>query len=219
MKKFRIVTCLLTAALIAASFAGCGSTEAKTSNNATQKQRAPKHERATMAKIVSLDGDQLTVVLADMPGGGKGDGAGPGNGTPPAIKGQQGDGQTPADGNTPTDGAAKADGSTPPAAPPSGASGTSAISGAAVDGKGMPGDGHGQPGQGGGQPGQGGGQITFGTEETTYTLSDDVTVKKGFGDSATEIDLSELKADEVIRFTTSTDSSGNEVIDSITIME
>lgn len=48
---------------------------------------------------------------------------------------------------------------------------------------------------------------TFNGEEVTYTLSGDVAVMKGMGENAAKIDLSELAANDVIRFTTITDDS------------
>jgi hypothetical protein len=186
MKRIHIIPCVLTAALIAVSLAGCGDSVAKTSDTAlNSQQQAPQQEKASMAKVVSLDGDQLTVVLADMPGG-RGDGGQPGNGA------------TPPSGNTPPDGTT----------PPDGGNGSASASGSAIGNH-----------DSNGGPGQGGGKIAFSTEQTTYTLSNSVSVMTGTGDSAAEIDLSDLKADDVIRFTTMTDSSGNEVIDSITVME
>jgi hypothetical protein len=175
MKKIQIITGVLTAALIAASFAGCGEkmeTQDVSALKQEQTQKASQDQRGTIANVVSLDGNQLTVVLADMPGRG-------------------------------------GDGSTPPA-PPNGGSGPA--SGPAIDSSGAPGDGS-------GQSGQGGGKIQFTGEHATYTLSDDVAVMKGTGDNAAEIDLSELKTDDVIRFTTATDDSGNETIDTIVVME
>lgn len=201
MKKIHFIPCVvLTAALIAVSFAGCGDSVAKTSDTSlSAEQQAPQHEKASMAKVVSLDGDQLTVFLADMPDG-KGGGQ-PGSGTPPAIGDQQENGSAPSGGQTPPDGAA----------PPEAGNGPASASGSAIDSQ----DGKGGPGG----PGQGGGRITFSTEETTYTLSDSVSIMTGTGDNAAEIDLSDLKADDVIRFTTTTGNSGNEVIESITVME
>ena len=182
MKKTKALTCLLTAALIVASLAGCGDTEAAATEEVSlqQEQTQPQdqNQRGNMAKVVSMEGDTITVLLADMS-----DDSGRGGGTPP------GDGAAP--GET-TGAAVGTDGTTPP-------------------------DGGGQPGQGG--PGGGGREIEFSTEETTYTLSDDVTVIKGMGDSSSEIDLSELAADTVINFTTETGDDGNEVITSIVVME
>ena len=212
MKKIQIATCLLTAALVAVSFAGCGETKTQTvdSSSVKQEQPASQDERGSMAKVVSLDGDQLTVILADMPDG-NGGGTPQANGTPSAMDSNSGNGQTPPDNGTPPDGNKPADGT----APPSGGNGPSPASGSAIDGSGAPSDQSGQPGQ----DGQGGGKIQFTGEQVTYTLSGDVTVTKGAGDSAAAIDLSELAADDVITFTTTTDDSGSEVINSITIME
>jgi hypothetical protein len=209
MKKVRLITGVLTAALIAVSFAGCGD-NAETQDVSALKQEqgqnktAAQDHKGTMAKVVSLNGNQLTVVLADMPD--RGDGV-----TPPAMS-------APTDGTAPPDNAAPSDGSNPPA-PPNGGSGPA--SGTAIDSSGAPAGGPGQPGQPGqnGQPGEGGGKIEFTGEQATYTLSDNVSIMKGMGDSAAEIDLSELKADDVVRFTTATDDGGNEVIDSIVVME
>jgi len=178
MKKIRVITCLLTAALVAATFAGCGETEVKTvdtSKQLEQDQQSPQKERGTMAKVVSLDGGQLTVITADMPSGNGGGGAPPTEAT---------------------------------------------ASGAAMEGTGAPG-GPGGPDQQGQppQPRQGGGEIEFTGEEATYTLSGEMTVTKGMGDTAAEIDLSELAVDDVIRFTTITDDDGNEVINAIVVME
>ena len=70
MKKVRLITGVLTAALIAASFAGCGE-KAETQDVSAMKQEqgqsARQDNKGTMAKVVSLNGDQLTVALADMP--------------------------------------------------------------------------------------------------------------------------------------------------------
>lgn len=171
MKKIRVMTCLLAAALVASTFTGCGESEVKTVDAPRQQeqgQKAPQNDRGTMAKVVSLDSDQLTVILADMPSGNRG------GGTPPAIS-----------------------------------------TGAAIEETDVPAGTPGQPGQ----PRQGGGEIEFTGEEATYTLSSDVTITKGIGDAAAEIDLSELAADDVIRFKTITDDGGNEAIQSIVVME
>lgn len=82
MKKIRVITCLLTAALVAATFAGCVETEVETVDTSPQQeqgQQAPKNERGTMAKVVSLDSDRLTVIVADMPGRNRGSGTPPTN--------------------------------------------------------------------------------------------------------------------------------------------
>ena len=171
MKRIRVITCVLTAMLVTAAFTGCSETEVKSADTSTQQeqgQKAPQNDRGTMAKVVSLDSDQLTVILADMPSGNRG------GGTPPAIS-----------------------------------------TGTAIEGTDVPAGTPGQPGQ----PRQGGGEIEFTGEEATYTLSSDITITKGMGDVAAEIDLSELAADDVIRFKTITDDSGNEAIIDIVIME
>lgn len=187
MKKIRVITCLLTAALVAAAFAGCGETEVKTvdtPNQQEQGQQAPQNGRGTMAKVVSLEGDQLTVILADMSRDDRGGGNLPANGTLPEGVNPPTD-RTPPEGvNPPTDGT-------------------------------LPEGGPGQPGQ----PRQGGGEIEFTGEKATYTLSGTLTLMKGIGDAAAEIDLSELSVDDVIRFTTATDDNGNEMIITINVME
>ncbi len=194
MKKILVIAGVLTAALIAASFAGCGE-KAESQNVSSMKQEQgqsqnnPQGQRGTMAKVVSLDGDQLTIVLSDRPDRG-------------------GDGSTPPASTPPGDGQAPTDVSNPPAPP----SGSGSSSGSAIDGSGG-------PAEGPGQPGQGGGKLEFTVEQVTYTLSGDISVMKGTGDNAVEIDLSELKADDVIRFTTVTDDSGNETIDAINVLE
>ena len=215
MKKIRMTVCLLTAALVAAAFAGCGDTSAKTvdiSRQPEQGQAEAQKERGSMAKVVSLNGDRLTVVLADMSdGGGR-------EGTPPAIGQEQTDSQTSQGGSASPDGNSPSDG----ALPPGGGNGQSPASGPDgpdVDASGPAFDGTGAPAGSPGQPGQGGREIKFTGGEVTYTLSGDVAIMKGQGESATEIDLSELAADDVIRFTTTDDDDGNEVIDAIVVME
>lgn len=188
MKRIRMITCLLAAVLAAAAFAGCGSTEVKTVDAPKQQeqgQQAPHKDRGTMAKVVSLDGNMLTVILADMPSRNRGF-----EGTPPAI-GTVPDGTPPAIG-------AKLDNTAP--------------DGATAGGPGLPSENQ-------GQQGRGDGKIEFAGEESTYPLSNDVVVMKGVGDSAAEIDLSELALDDVIRFTTITDDNGKEIIDAIVVME
>lgn len=209
MKKAKIITRLLTATLIAASFAGCGSSTSATTDTTAavqdQTQTQAQSKSGNMAKVVSMEGDTITVLLADTALG-NGDGGTPPTaptgaaatttgGAAPAV------GATPPSGSTPPDGNGQGGGGTPPAAP-------SGTSGAAVAG---------DPTNGG--PGSGGRQIQFATEKTTYTLSDSVTVTKGMGTSAAKIDLSEIAADTVINFTTETDTDGNEVITAITVME
>lgn len=183
MKRIRVITCVLTAMLVTAAFTGCSETEVKTADTSKQQeqgQQVSQNERGSMAKVVSLDGDQLTVILADMRGGNRGDRVPPADSAPPENA------ENP----------------------------QTAASGAAIDDSSEPG-GPGQPGQ----PRQGGGEIEFTGEEATYTLSGDVTITKGIGDSATEIDLSELAVDDVIHFTTATGDDGNEEIQSIVVME
>ncbi len=213
MRKIQIASLLLAAVLVVSSFAGCGAAKTQTVDTSSQKQdrQARGNGGGTMAKVVSLDGDQLTVILADMPDGNGADGQAPPDGTKPS------------DGNTPSDGAA----------PPGGGSGPAPASDSAINGSdasaGQPGQGEqpsqgGQSGQGeqpspGGQPGQGGGKILFTGEQATYTLSTDVKITKMTGDSATEIDLSELAADDVITFTTVAGDDGTEVIDSIRVLD
>lgn len=214
MRKFRIFTCLLAATVIAASLAGCGGADTKaSSDNAAAKQdqsgeqRSFQGEKGSFAKVVSLNGDQLTVVLADRPAG-REDGA-----TPPAIGSQQDNG---AQGNDQAaqNGAAPSDN----AAPPSGGNGPAPASGSSGDGA-SPGAMHQRPdGQNQWGGGNGGREMTFSGENVIYTLSSEVTITKGRGDSATKIDLSELKAGDLIRFTTTKDDSGNETIDTITVM-
>lgn len=201
MRKIRVITCFLTAALVAAAFAGCGETEVKTvdtPNQQEQGQQAPQTGRGTMAKVVSLDGDQLTVILADMSRDNRGGGNPPTDGTPPEGR------AAPEGGNTRPEAAA----------PPDSENGQAAASGAAIKDPAAP-----AGGPQTGQPRQGGGEIEFTGEEAAYTLSGDVAVMKGIGDAAAEIDLSELAVDDVIRFTTGTDDNGNEVIITIHVME
>jgi hypothetical protein len=177
MKKIRIAALLLAAALVAAALAGCGDAKAQTGETKTQtgdnavqnqdqqnQQQPPGNGRGIMAKVVSLDGDQLIVILAETPGGG---GTQPANGTPPAMGTGQENGTPPAIGPRP----------------------------------------------------ENGGKIQFTGENVTYTLSGDVKVTKGAGSGSSEIDLSELAADDVITFTTTTGDDGSEVVDSIQVLE
>lgn len=208
MKHLKTLSLFLAAALITVSLAGCGDSSVKTNANDSSAQNAEDQipapgERGTMAKVVSLDGDTITVILASNPGGG------PGGGTPPAI------GVQPAGGGS---------GATPPAIAPE--SGTMPQDGAAPpDGSTAPSNGSGSAGSSvmpDGQPPQdmeAGGKIEFNGEQKTYTLSTKLTVTKGMGENAAEIDLSEIKADSVISFTTETDDSGKEIINRIQIME
>ena len=204
MKKTKVISCLLAAALIAASFAGCGDTASASTGDTSQKQeqQQPQNQKGTMAKVVSLEGDQITVLLADMPTDKVGGG-------------------TPPNGRSTTDSAAQTDGKTPPSAPPDGgdkSGGTPPDGQSGATPPAISTDSSDQQGKSG-EPRQGGGQIQFTGEQVTYTLSGDVKVTKGMGDSATEIDLSEIAADSVIRFTTTTGDDGNEVVSSIQVME
>lgn len=199
MNKMKLISCILAAALITASFAACGNSSAQEKEDTTLKneQKQGQNQRGTMAKVVSLDGDTITVILADMPdrkGGEKtSEGAAPPDGAMPGGEDETKAGSKPGEGTPPDRGNAPA-------------------SGTAIDGNG-PGGGRGD------QSVQGGGQIEFTGEEVTYTLSDDVSVIKGTGDDAAEIDLSEIEADSLVSFTTETDADGNETIISIRVME
>ncbi|MDD4564620.1 MAG: hypothetical protein PHE79_03985, partial [Eubacteriales bacterium] len=170
-----------------------------------QEKSGARQERGVMAKVVSLNNDQLTVILADMPSdmpkGGEG-GTPPDKGTPPAMNTSPGSYSLPPGNTAPGGSETLKDGG-----------GAAPVSGPAVDDSNPPaGD------QRPGKPGQGDGKIDFTGENVTYTLSGDVTITKGMGGNATEIDLSELAADDVISFTTVTDKGRNEVIDSIQIL-
>ncbi|HML37078.1 MAG TPA: hypothetical protein PKA19_06635 [Bacillota bacterium] len=201
MKKIRTIACFLAAALVAASFAGCGADKTAASNSTPSKQEQNGGQQAfhggkgTIAKVVSLNGDQLTVVLADRTSNNRG-------GTPPAIDGGPGGGGTPP----------AIDGKPDSVAP---------TSGAAVDGTGAPPKTNGAPDGDQSRSGQQKWDINnlkFTGEEVIYNLSGDVTVMKGTGDSAKAIDLSDLAAGDVIRFTTVTADSGDETIDTIVVM-
>jgi len=181
MRKTKVISCLLAATLIAASLAGCGDSAAATTDEASpqQEEKAPQEQKGTMAKVVSLEGDSITVILADVPDE-------MGGGTPPTNR-----------------------------TPPEGENGPTGASGAAIEGNE---DQTGQPGQSG-DPQRGGKEIQFTGEEVTYTLSDEITVTSGMGDSQTEMDLSEIAADSVISFTTDTNEKGSDVIVSIRVMQ
>ena len=76
MKKMKLITLLLSAALIAASFAGCGSSASAEPGNSPTKQEQPPEQnqnepiaKETMAKIVSMEGNTITVIPADKPEG------------------------------------------------------------------------------------------------------------------------------------------------------
>jgi hypothetical protein len=60
MKKVRLLSCLLALSLIAASLGACGKEEAG-------EVSVLQNRKEIMAKVVSLDGDQITVILADTP--------------------------------------------------------------------------------------------------------------------------------------------------------
>ena len=190
MRKFRFITCLLTAALLAAAFSGCGSTTVKTSDISPaqgqgqpgQDQPGGQKERGTIAKVVSLNGDRLTVIPADLPEPG-------GNGAPPVSGAAFGPDRTSSEPAFGTDN-------------PGLGSGT--------EGSGIPGD---------GRFGPGGREITFTGKEVSYPLSPNVTIEKGTGKDAKEIDLSGLAADDVIRFTTAAGDDGTEMITAIVIMD
>lgn len=218
MKKMKVISCFLAAALIAASFAGCGSSAdtkvVDTSQNQEHDQKPNEGQRGVMAKVVSLEGDQITVVLADMSDGMSGAASGAvesgdqsaasSQQAPPEEGQQPGNGErpegAPANGGPQGDGEKPQEGMQPPQA-----------SGSAVDGDSQ------KDGQLD-QPGQGGRKLQFTGEEVTYSLSDDLKVTKGTGDGETEIDLSEIAADSIIMFTTS-DEDGSEVITSIRILD
>ncbi len=215
MKKTKVAALLLVGALAAAGLSGCGSTETTMEDTTVQtKTEAPEQmQQKAMAKVVSLDGDTLTVVLGTMPEGGV-DGNENRNGTPS----DQVDSST--DGSSSQTGEAQ-NGGTPPSGDQNGGTPPSDGQKGGPQGDGQQGgtpptSEDGTMGEGGHQ---GGGQIIFGTDEVTYTLSASVIVTSGQGDNETEIDLSEIATDDIIVFTTSTDSDGHEVIDTIRIME
>ena len=214
MKKTKVISCFLTAALIAASFAGCGSSAdtkvVDTSKNQEHDQKPNEGQRGTMAKVVSLEGDQLTVVLADMSDGISGATSGSvESGDQSAASGQQAPpegGQQPGNGErpegAPPNGGPQGGGEKPEEGmqPPQ-------ASGSAVDGSGQQ-----------SQPGQGGRMLQFTGEEVTYSLSNDLKVTKGTGDSESEIDLSEIAADSVIMFTTDGEDD-SKIITSIRVLD
>lgn len=190
MRKLRLITCFLTAVLLAAAFSGCGAATVKTADVSPaqgqdqpgQDQPGPQKGQGTIAKVISLDGGRITVIPADLPEPGE-------KGAPPVSGPAFGPDRTSSDsafrpGN-------------PGAAP-------------GAEGSGMPGD---------GGFGSGGREITFTGEEVSYALSPDVTIEKGTGKDAKKIDLSELAANDVIRFTTATGDDGTEVITVITVMD
>lgn len=175
MRKIRFITCFLTAVLMAAAFSGCGDTAVKTMDVSSaqgqgqpgQDQPGPQKERGTIAKVVALDGDRLTVIPADMPEPDR-------TSSEPAF-----------------------DADKPELTP-------------GAEGPGMPGD---------GRSGPDGREITFTGKEISYPLSPNVTIEKGTGKDAKEIDLSGLAVNDVIRFTTTAGDDGTEAITSIAIMD
>ncbi|MDD4565980.1 MAG: hypothetical protein PHE79_10975, partial [Eubacteriales bacterium] len=109
MRKIRLMACLLAATLVVASFAGCESSEVTGADSATDQEKSgARQERGVMAKVVSLNNDQLTVILADMPSdmpkGGDEGGTPPDKGTPPAMNTSPGSYSLPP-GNTAPGGA------------------------------------------------------------------------------------------------------------------
>lgn len=165
MNQKKWLTILLTATVAAAAFTGCGNSAetvdiSQQPKQGEQGQPGSQRERGIMAKVVTLNGNQLTVILADM---------------------QERDGG---------------------GVPPGGENGQ------------MP-----DPAAGPGQPGQGGREIEFTGDEVTYTLSESVSITKGMGENASDIDLSKLAAGDVIRFTASTGQNGNETIETIVVMD
>ena len=197
MNRTKMVSLFLALALVTLSFGGCGDSTAGTSGNDTpavqqsENGKPVQEERGTMARVVSMEGDTLTVILADQPA------KAADRATPPAAKTQ------PASGTTPPAAEPSGNGQPDDRTPPEG-----------TQPAGMPPEGAAPP-----QGMQGGAQIEFTGEEKTYTLSDNLMVTRGMGDSKTEIDLSEIQADDVISFTTKTDDDGNESIVTIRVME
>lgn len=197
MKKMKLITFLLSAALIAASFAGCGSSASAEPDNSSTKQEQPPVQdqkepmaKETIAKIVSMEGNTITVIPADMPEGRDDQSLA----SEPAI---DSGGQTPE--------------------PELKASEPALIDeGQKVGESGLPGQ-SGEPAPDGrsGQPGR---ALEFTGDEITYTLSDSVKVTRGDGKDAAEIDLSEIAADSIIMFATG-EEGGSEVITSIRVLD
>ncbi|QOX65038.1 hypothetical protein FRZ06_17655 [Anoxybacterium hadale] len=252
MRKSKILPCILAVALIAASLGACAKDEGG-------EVSVLKKQKETMAKVVSLDGDQITLILADTPekngassdevssaataavrtsllaaddstaaqatppegqppqGGGPGGGGGGRGGTPPedGATPPEGGGAPPEGGQPPTSGAAVNGGQSD--------SGTPSGQPAQPERFSQPGQQDQATDQSGGEnrqePGQGGGEIQFTGGEVTFSLSSDLKVTMGNNKEETEIDLSEIKEGSVIMFTTVTDEDGNEVIDTIRILE
>lgn len=249
MKKARVISCLLALSLLAASLGACGKEE-------TGEVSVLENRKEAMAKVVSLDGDQITLILADTPekNGSSSDDVSsatttavrtsllvaddstttqtaPPDGEPPQGRGPGGGGPggaPPEDGATPPEGgSAPASGGLPPASGSAingvqGDSGSSAGQSAQPERSAQPGQDQAADQSGGEtrpEPGEGGSEIQFTGGEVTFSLSSDLKVTKGTRKEETEIDLSEIKEGSVIMFTTVTDEDGNEVIDSIRILE
>ncbi|MBR0599216.1 hypothetical protein [Sinanaerobacter chloroacetimidivorans] len=197
MKKKKLLTCLMSALIIAALFAGCGDTPSnkdasgqlpQEQDQSGQNQRA---DRGTMGKVVSMEGNTITVALAAEPARpeGNGDAAAPQDGTAP----QGGPGQPAQDGA-----------GTPP-------------TGAGIDPNSTTG---GKPGgPEGGAPSRDFSNMEFTGGEAIYTLSSNVIITKGTGDSQEEIDLSEISAGSIVSFKTDTDTDNNVIIVSINVLE
>jgi hypothetical protein len=198
MSKTKILSCILAVSLIAASLGACSKEE-------TGEVSVPKNQKETMAKVVSLDGDQMTVILAD----------------------------TPEKASTPSDEVSSApmtavqtsllvadDSTAPQSAAPDGEPPQGRGPGGGGGGRGgMPPEDGATPPEGARTPPEGGSEIQFTGGEVTFSLSSDLKVTKGTEKDETEIDLSEIKEGSVIMFTTVTDEGGNEVIDFIRILE
>jgi hypothetical protein len=189
MKKVKLLSCLLALSLIAASLGACGKEEAG-------EVSVLKNRKEILAKVVSLAGDQITVILADTP---EKDGA-PSDEVSSATTTAVRTSQLVAEDST------AAQSAPPEGQPPQGGG----------PGGGGPG---GTPPKDGTTPPKGGGEITFSGEEVTFSLSSDLKVTKGRGGEEAEIDLSEIEEGSVIMFTAVTDGDGNEVIDIIRVLE
>lgn len=189
MKKVKLLSCLLALSLIAASLGACGKEEAG-------EVSVLKNRKEILAKVVSLAGDQITVILADTP---EKDGA-PSDEVSSATTTAVRTSQLVAEDST------AAQSAPPEGQPPQGGG----------PGGGGPG---GTPPEDGATPPKGSGEITFSGEEVTFSLSSDLKVTKGRGSEEAEIDLSEIEEGSVIMFTTVTDEDGNEVIDIIRVLE
>ena len=61
--------------------------------------------------------------------------------------------------------------------------------------------------------------LSFSGAEKTYTLSSDLVVTKGSPDSQTEVDLSNINPDSIIRFTISSSEDSKSVITNISVMD